>query len=610
MINSSRIKITVVFLFLIALSIALYIRRPKLNWDKGLLSISERNYYSNRFERIIKNWQQTAHEADVYSEDIMPESYQTYLIIDLEKKAFWLEEKGKIRAENYIDLSPKTNWILYHITPEGNTELPGRTALKIRGINLVRITPERFYLVGQGLNGCLVVDFNLHYENAHYSDGSFVIRRINFQAPIVSADKIYHSILVTNDEYRQYFDTLPDSKPLITEDEKIKAWNKIEKYLYMEIEKQFPKNGYNLGNISIEPGPDFSAARAHINARKGSILERITGHKSKNEVFNIDIDNLGDDIWYGKSVPNPYTDLSKTDENTRALNIEFIASSNGIIKGSKRRELLKKGRGFQLAALIPESKWKATLSNGTKFEFLGIHENTNPNTQWWGPDGSYLDYIPNYNNEPYDKFFIDKNIFEVAWRTTPSTVSNITLEGSTTDYSHQLMDRYGNTYPALPGVKGFSFRNRPQVTTFKAKLSITDWKVPLQIKNKSREINFLNRKRIILNPPEIENERLIVKCYEESHVELTEYKTDFAIIVNDGLKTKIVTLAYCGELRGHIVEEGMDEHAYIIKDYKIDQIEGVCFRYQPYSFVIFKNISLVPGKNQGFEIEVQEAEEK
>ncbi len=616
MTNKSRIRTLIIFLFLAIFSFTLYLTSQKqkwnIGWGKGLLSISERKYYSNRIIRIIENWRQAAHQANNDITKPLPESYKTYFIIDLEKKALWIEENGQIRTENCIELSPETKWSLYHITPEGYTELSGRTALKIRGLATNWSAPERFNLVGQGIKGYIVIDFNSHYKYASYNAGPFVMRSIKIQPPTIDKDLIYSSVVATNEEYEQYLDTISDSNVVAIENEKIKAWNKIEKYLYMEFERQFPKKGYDLTNTEIKPGPDYSAARAYINIRKTNILERITDHRSKHHGYSIYIDHLGNDIWYAKNVPNPHPDPSGTEENKPVLDFEFLTSPNGFIKGSKRVELLKKGREFQQAPAVPESKWKMTLSNGAEFEFLGIHDNTNPDAKWWGPDGSLLDYIPNYNKELYDPFISDDIICEVAWRSTPNIVSDVTLEGGEKFILREVINRYGDRYLISHGTKVFKFDNYPQMTTFKAKVSITDWKIPLQISNKPGEINFLNKKRIVLNPPEIENEQLIVKCYEESYVELTEYKTDFAIIVNNGSETKTVSLTNFARQRPHEVKEGMNEYAYIIKDYNIDQIEGVCFRYQPYqpySYIIFKNISLVPGQDQGFEIEVIEAEE-
>jgi hypothetical protein len=608
MINRNRTKIIIAVLFLAAISVALYMKSQKSTWDSGwdngLLSLSERNYYSNRIKRLIKNWQQTARETDVNKEDILPESYQTYLIIDLEKKAFWLEENGKIRTENYIALSAKTNWSLYHITPGGHTEISGLTALKIRGINLDRIAPERFYLVGQGPKGYLIADFNMHSENTGYNVGPFVMRTINFQAPIVSADKIYPSIIATNDGYKQYHDTLPGTNTLVTENESIKAWNKIEKYLYMEIEKQIRKTGYRFGNFSIEPGPDFSAARALINVRKENFIEKITRHRTSIVIYQ-NIDYLSGDNWYAKSVSNPYSDSK--DRLGQPLELEFLVSSNGIIKGSQRRDLLKKGREFQQAASIPESKWKAILSDGTTIELLGICESPSVGQQWWGPDGSLLDFPPYINTEPY-RIYEDRKIYEMAWRVTPQHVIPFIFEGSmVTFHHHPVSDRYG--YSVIPrlATESFSFEKSRQTTSFKIGFGNSDWMTALQIKNEAGEIKFLDQYRVIIKPPTIKDGKIVIHCFNEFST-LLNYITDFAIDVIDGSTTTTISLERYISSYTDRRDTGLTERIFNIQDLDISQIKGVCFRYRPYG-VIFKNISLVPGKNQGFEI-VQEAQEK
>ena len=91
---------------------------------------------------------------------------------------------------------------------------------------------------------------------------------------------------------------------------------------------------------------------------------------------------------------------------------------------------------------------------------------------------------------------------------------------------------------------------------------------------------------------------------------MSEYKTDFGLIYYENMISKTISFdRYEADTTDH-QETDMTELKYIIDNLSLSQIEGICVRYQTYSFVIFKNISLVPGKNQGFEIEVQKAQEK
>ena len=611
MINRSRIKIIVVVVLLAGLSVALYLRRPKSGWDpgwdKGLASSSERNFYYQRMNRIIEDWQNTKRTAERYDDSRLKESYNTYLVVDMDRKALWIEEAGRIRAEDYIDFPKETKWIFNHYTPKGETELTGRTMLKIRGFNTDRNTREQFCLIGRGTGGYLALDFNASSKGGPVGPGTLNKPSFTFPSSSASDDNSYGSILVTEEEYKQYRDSLPESGTVVTEDENRKVWSRIQKYLYMEIERQMASEGFELRNVSFAPGPDYSAAHAEIKGRNDNIVQKILGGPSSVDVY-LKMDYLGNDIWYAKSTVNP----EGPSRIGPTLDLEFLISPEGKVANSLKTELLKKGRDIQKTSM-PESKWKATLSNGTTIEFLGICNALNPDTQWWGPDGSLLNYVPNYNTELYNGAGEEK-VCEFVWRMMPPDSAGnsrrYSVEGSRSISSRRILDRYGSRAPRALHSDVCGFDKSQQITTFGMGFAFKEWKTPLVIKDEAGEINFLDKQKIILNPPVIENGQIIIRCYEETGKRIIEYKTDFAIIVNDGSTTKTVTLDEYGASIRQNPQTGLLEHKYTIKDLSLSQIEGVCLRYRPCSFVIFKNISLVPGKNQGFEIEVQEAEEK
>ena len=131
-----------------------------------------------------------------------------------------------------------------------------------------------------------------------------------------------------------------------------------------------------------------------------------------------------------------------------------------------------------------------------------------------------------------------------------------------------------------------------------------DWQTPLVVTDSPGEINFLEKQRIVLNPPEIENGRIVVRCMEEFRNQTEEHQTDFGILLREGQTSKVVSL---GRYEEDITKDrvtGIAEHKFTIDDLSIGRIEGVCFRYRPLSFVKFNNVSLVPGKDQGCSIEL------
>jgi len=85
-----------------------------------------------------------------------------------------------------------------------------------------------------------------------------------------------------------------------------------------------------------------------------------------------------------------------------------------------------------------------------------------------------------------------------------------------------------------------------------------------------------------------------------------DYQTDFGLIIRKGSATKTVSLGQYEEDITDDKDTGLREYKFTIEELEMYQIEGVCFRYRPYEFFKFKNITLIPGKDQGFEIELGE----
>ena len=85
---------------------------------------------------------------------------------------------------------------------------------------------------------------------------------------------------------------------------------------------------------------------------------------------------------------------------------------------------------------------------------------------------------------------------------------------------------------------------------------------------------------------------------------MRDYQTDFGLIVWEDSASKTISLDRYAEDVSNNRETGLRERKFTLRDVSISQIEGVCFRYRPFDFVTFKSISLVPGEDQGFEIEM------
>lgn len=203
-------KLIIAGLLVAVIAAGIYLRwRPSgqgsgspASWGQGDLKISERLYYSSRIDRIIGNWQQTVEQADIDKDGRLKESYRTFLVIDTDKQAIWIEDNGQIQKDNYTEFPAGMNWTLYHSTPQGNTKIPGRTILKIRGPYSSRQTPEQFCLAGTGRGaGHTSFHFSSSSRGGGYGSGRFNPQPYK-PGSSSKAENPYGSLVVTDAEYR------------------------------------------------------------------------------------------------------------------------------------------------------------------------------------------------------------------------------------------------------------------------------------------------------------------------------------------------------------------------------------------------------------------------
>jgi hypothetical protein len=454
-------------------------------WGAGRLTTSERAYYTNRINAIIENWQRSRRDTGSPEKGRSEDSYGTCMVMDLDKDAMWIEDNGQIQQENYTELPAKMEWVLFHKTPQGDTELTGQTRLRIRGGSTSKDYPERFYLVGSGrAAGHLYFEFSTTSRGSGSGSGRFLPQSRQFSA--AEPNDSYGSLIVSDAEYEQYRRSSPsrdpnapaepaDSSPFA---QNKAAWRKIEKLLYQQIEEEVSSAGFGLRDLTVEPGPDFSAAHADLlEVHTEGVLRRIffLGGYFWGNIY-LKIDYLGDDIWYAKIAPHPQRGTMPRRDK---FDLEFLICPTTPISDSHRAELLEKGRMIQPdAAVIAPSKWKVALPNGATVGFIGICENPSAGKKWWGPDGSPLEYAP-YFSEAYDRPREDRKIYEMAWRIEFPQMPNGSNGGGTQNgpdgcvgsYSQPIRDRYGNQIYNLTA-QGFAFEQPRTKTTLRLGVSV------------------------------------------------------------------------------------------------------------------------------------------
>jgi len=459
-------------------------------WGVGDLRAAEKSYYTNRINNILVNWLNTRGNAERDEKGRFTDSYKTLLVIDPADNAMWIEDAGRIQPENHTELPPNMKWTWYRVTAQGREELKAVTRIKLRGYNSGQNYPEEFYLVGSG-RGSGYINFNFGANSRGSGSGTagtFTPPSYSFTAR--ETEDSYPSLIVAEAEYERYRSSLSDVSPAEPNNrktpmqdqsriEKNKAsWREVEKLLYQEIERQVLTAGYAVRDLSIEAGPDFSAAHAEVGVRAAGVLQEMFAGYWGDMYLKIDL--IADDIWYVADAQHP----QRPPTPRRAeIDFEFVVCPTGQIPESKRAELLEKGREIQkpLAAAMP-SKWKVILPNGATAQFIGICENPNAGRQWWGPDGAPIDYIPYVNTEPYDQPSDDRKTYEMVWKVefpkmpdgSSGGGTSPNLEGLVGSYSGPGRDRYGNTVLGEFSAGGYSFENSQNKTTLKLGVRLGD----------------------------------------------------------------------------------------------------------------------------------------
>ena len=175
--------------------------------------------------------------------------------------------------------------------------------------------------------------------------------------PTTSEDTVnqYGSIIVDENEYQKNQSLLAVNKEISSNKESIqeeislelqkneKLWNGIEKYFYIECEKQICKAGYEITSISFESEPDFSSGHAQIQAFKNNLLDKIFKRILYVETY-LKIDYIDDGVWYTKSVKG--TNIPLKVKKRKPLNLEFLIYPEKEISESQYKEMIEKGRNL------------------------------------------------------------------------------------------------------------------------------------------------------------------------------------------------------------------------------------------------------------------------
>ena len=378
-------------------------------WGRGQLKVSEAAYYVARIGRIVQQWREMAARAEQDADGRLKQPYPVYLVIDTTAQAVWIEASGTMLPEFRCELRRGLTWRVHHCEPKGTKELPGPVRLQFRGLQATRQWPESLYLVGQSgsrehlsfLIGCRVG------LNGDHGKGRFV--PTGTQHILQDGVDYYESILVGDAEYKKQRPSLSAAEGNNHGVSGLVAWSKVEKRLYQTIESQIGETGFRLYDLKVEPGPAWSAAHAHVSARRGTRWQHLFGGVQQATGY-MKIDHLGEGLWYASTAPQALPG------GATVLELEFVVSESGSPPPEERSHRVVEGRERQHPTTPPASPWQVALPNGATVAILGISQVTDGERPWWGPDGSTVPSIPEFYCEsrpPQDKQLARR--YEMVW---------------------------------------------------------------------------------------------------------------------------------------------------------------------------------------------------
>jgi hypothetical protein len=393
-----------------------------VRWGRGPLMVSERAYYEARVKRIVNLWQEMSCLAPHDEQWRFVPPYQTYLVIDLRRRALWIEDQGQMMEETHCGLPAQMTWEAHLVDPNGPRKLGDLVRLQCRGIRPDRWRHELLFLVGSSqTNEYYAFDFDsVSHPEIRYGTGPYTFAGM---APLQkNSMDCFDSMLVDDAEYEQVRRTAPGAPQESAARQhaaevcaRMAPWLAVEKKLCQTMENKVMGAGFDLRGLTVEPGPDYSAGHADMRATRDGFLQRLFHRVSRAETY-LRIDHLGEGVWYVHSAGITAKRPASPRAGGRQLQFEFVVSAGKSLSRAEQRKWISKGREYRKDRLQVPARWRIELANGTIIELVGIHDHLSEAKPWWGPDGTLLERAPYV---PVKQFAVrppEPTFYEIIWR--------------------------------------------------------------------------------------------------------------------------------------------------------------------------------------------------
>jgi hypothetical protein len=274
-----------------------------------------------------------------------------------------------------------------------------------------------------------------------------------------------------------------------------------------------------------------------------------------------------------------------------------------------RHKVINAGQasGPEIAGTDESERFAVTLADGTRLEVVGIRCCSSGARDWWRPDGRRLERAPYINTPGVFRRGVNATPYEIAYRVTrgSETRGRVRMKILENLESFPILpqDEFRNNLWDIEGV-AVGFKEGTESTTIAFGVAGEAWQTMLAAGTEGSAREY-DSKYVGISNPRQEQGKVMVD-FTVSWDWRRDYRTRFVAVDLDGEVRNLKKYRYTtGTQPGSL---NRTRYTFGTTDLSLSQIKEFRFEVSPYQWVEFKNISLVPGEDCGFEIEVQETE--
>ena len=391
--------------FFLALSAYSQSRRQAIAagvWSDNYVSEMRWQFISRRIEQIIEDWQEAGRWAKRQSSD----APDIELVVDAAKPGIWVEVNGSPVETRKLTLPKGLKWSVYYVEPGQVGEMTTTARFMIRTKSTGSHLPEIVYLVGQ--------DKSRDYISAHFDADSQGLSR---------SSGVFNWVALAK-SVKFYSDGEEDRKPsiVVSQEEHLKTvgaagarvstaqggfpwerdwtadWSRAEEAICRRIDAEAVSRKLDIRVMRFESSPSGAGGYAEMSMSKESFFTPLFGRtwlrrlfgRSNHYSVEYKFGHLGEGVWYARSQP---IRIAPRNSDT---DFDFVVTASGEAP-SDSEAWLKKGREAKDDGAPAQVPWGQALDIGSKVELIGVCEYPSAGKNWWGPDGTALDYVPCYS---------------------------------------------------------------------------------------------------------------------------------------------------------------------------------------------------------------------